>query len=71
MVDDPVKVIGIVVMFQAFQKIILSFLMEIGDQFGHTGIQELHPAQPADVGFDHHGIYPPDPEIQLHHLIDL
>ena len=45
--------------------------MEIGDKFGHTGIQELHPAQPADVEFDHHGIYPPDPGIQLHHLIDL
>lgn len=45
--------------------------MEIGDQFGHTGIQELHPAQSADVGFDHHGIHPSDPGIQFHHLGDL
>ena len=68
MVDDLVEVVGIAVMLHPLDHFFVIIFIQPSNELGDTGVDQLHSAQLSDIGFQHHGVHPADPAVNLHHL---
>ena len=60
MIDHSVEIIRICVVLQILRQSRIICLIHRNCQLWNTSIDQFHPAEFTDVGFDHHGIHTPD-----------